>query len=210
LSVSLGIAARGSELAVNLVVCHSGEPSAAESDVGQIRALGNPVADTIAWQRYLDMQLLFAETFPYGSLNYWKSSFLGELGDGAIETLIDAFASAPSPHVSVSLEHLGGAFGRIATDATAFGERDANHNLIVIGCWTDPAESERNIDWIRSTWQAMRPFIKDSAYSNYLDAGDEGRANTAYGANLPRLAQIKARYDPDNLFRHNQNILPAG
>jgi hypothetical protein len=134
---------------------------------------------------------------------------MAELSDEALATMIARYEVTPTPHLAINLEHVGGAASRVAVDATAFSERDALYDLIVTGCWTDPAETKANIAWIRETWQALRPFSKPSVYANYLDAGDETRTADAYGPNYGRLAEIKAKYDPENLFRNNQNIVPA-
>jgi hypothetical protein len=106
-------------------------------------------------------------------------------------------------------EHLGGAVGRVDPGATAFGDRTAAYTMIFTGCWTDPAESERNIRWIRETWDAFQRHARASVYVNYTDTGDEGRTQAVYGANYARLAALKAKYDPDNVFRPGQNILPS-
>ena len=105
-------------------------------------------------------------------------------------------------------EHLGGAVGRVDPDATAFADRTAGYTIIFTGCWTDPAETERNIRWIRETWDAFQPHARASVYVNYTDTGDEGRTQAVYGATIPPC-RVKATYDPDNVFRPGQNILPS-
>jgi FAD/FMN-containing dehydrogenase len=94
-------------------------------------------------------------------------------------------------------------------DATAFGDRSATHSLIITGEWVDQAESTKNIQWVRDCWEAVRPYAKETVYVNYVDAGEDARFKAAYGANYERLAALKAKYDPDNVFRHNMNVQPA-
>ena len=195
---------------IALVVCYSGPPDEAERVLGPLRAFGRPIADTVGPLPYAAMQSLFADAHPPGRLNYWKSSFLAGLSDDAIAVLIDRFAAASTSSLSLNLEHLQGAVARVDPAATAFGDRDAAYTLIVTGGWVDPADSAANVGWIRETWAALQPHAKDSVYVNYVDAGDDARTEAAYGANYARLAALKATYDPDNLFRHNQNVRPAG
>jgi FAD/FMN-containing dehydrogenase len=105
---------------------------------------------------------------------------------------------------------LGGALGRVAPDATAFGDRSAPFSLVLNTSWADPVHTEANIAWTRALWLAMQPFSPGSTYLNFPGLGEEGDAlvEQAYGANYERLAAIKQKYDPDNLLRLNQNIKP--
>jgi FAD/FMN-containing dehydrogenase len=149
--------------------------------------------------------------WPAGSYNYWKSSYLKELSDAAIDTIATHYAQAPSPQSIVVLEHNGdGAMSRIDEDATAFGHRRWPFNFLVTTVWKNAAESEANIAWTRRFWDAMQPFLADAAYVNYL--GDEGadRVRAAYGdKKYARLVALKNTYDPTNFFRMNQNIPPS-
>src|SRR5262249_28762580 len=140
-------------------------------------------------------------------LNYWKSSFLSALSDDAIETMIDCYARCPSPMSQLLLEHLHGAAVRVGVGDTAFPHRTPGFNLLVLGQWMDPADSERCTAWVRETFEAMQPFLASGRYVNYLD-DDEGDdpAAVAYGSNYPRLRELKATYDPENFFHLNQNI----
>ena len=106
------------------------------------------------------------------------------------------------------LEHIGGAASRVAPDATAYPHRAAGFNLLILTQWTDPADTEANIAWTRETFEALRPHMARRRYVNYLSADDGGYVRDAYGPNYERLLTIKRRYDPDNLFRLNQNIDP--
>jgi FAD/FMN-containing dehydrogenase len=147
--------------------------------------------------------------YPEGRLNYWKSNFLNDLSDEAIQAVIEQYAAVPSPLSAAVVEHLGGAVARVDQDATAFGDRSAPYSLVITGEWIDPAESARNIQWVRDCWEAVRPYAKETVYVNYVDAGEDARFKAAYGANYERLAALKAKYDPTNVFRHNHNVRPT-
>jgi FAD/FMN-containing dehydrogenase len=148
--------------------------------------------------------------WPIGFYNYWKSSFLTGLADGAIDTILDFFTRAPSPRTVVVIEHNGdGAMNRVAAEETAFGHRNWPYNFLVTSIWTDPAHSEVNIQWTRDFYHAMQPFLADAAYVNYLGEEGEERIRSAYTpAKYERLCALKKKYDPANLFRLNQNFKP--
>lgn len=178
-----------------------------------LREFGPPIADQIQPMAYVDHRGLFDAYYPPGFRNYWKSSFLTELSDGAIETMVDHFKRAPPPRPAVALEPLGGAVARVGRDETAFDHRDALFDYIITASWTDPTEDETQKGWVRGLWKALQPYSSDRVYVNYLEEEkDEGadRVKAAYGRNYDRLAAIKRRYDPENLFRSTQNIRPGG
>jgi hypothetical protein len=143
-----------------------------------------------------------------GARNYWKSHDILEMPDRAIDALIDAAERLPSPECEVFVAHLGGAMARVAPGDTAFAQRRPHFVVNVHTRWREPAEDAACIAWARSLFDALKP---DSAgvYVNFMPEEEAGRVVEAYGANLVRLAAIKARFDPDNLFRLNQNIAPA-
>jgi FAD/FMN-containing dehydrogenase len=176
-----------------------------------MRACGFPLADSVAPVPYAKVQNLLTEIFQPGRLHYWKSGFVQALSDEAIEALVDFFAAnVPGFFAAIAIEHLGGAVNRVSTQDTAFGHRDAQHSLLVLRMWQDPADSEKNIDWARRCYRTAEPFLKAGVYVNYL-GNDEGeaRVRAAYGVNYERLKAIKNKYDPTNFFRLNQNIKPA-
>jgi hypothetical protein len=175
-----------------------------------LRAVGTPIADTVAPMPYTAIQALGGTLYPPGRLNYWKSSFLRDLSDTAIETMIAQFSTVPSPFSGAFLELLGGAMSRVGPGETAFGDRSAPYSLIITSEWTDAAESTQHVQWTRDFWTAMQPFLKEGVYVNYLDRGEEERVKTAYGAaTYERLVALKNKYDPANLFRLNHNIAPT-
>lgn len=199
----------GTKLAA-LVVCHCGDTATGEAVLKPFKGFGSPVMDAIGPMEYCALNSILDAGFPRGALNYWKSSFLAELTDQAIDSMIDCFARCPTPMGSMLLEHFHGAVCRIPADATAFPHRVESYNMAVLAEWLAPEQTKACIAWARESYSAMRPFMATRRYVNYL-GNDEGKDEvaSAYGANLPRLGQIKATYDPSNLFHLNQNILPA-
>jgi hypothetical protein len=148
--------------------------------------------------------------WPRGAYNYWKSSYLKSLSDGAIDTILEFCAKAPSPRTVVVIEHNGdGAMSRVPEDATAFGHRNWPYNFLVTAVWTDAADTDVNIRWTREFWDAMRPFLAEAAYVNYLGEVSEEAVRAAYGRKYERLTALKGKYDPTNFFRMNQNIKPS-
>jgi FAD/FMN-containing dehydrogenase len=199
----------GAKLAA-LVVCHCGNFESGEAVLKPFKDFGPPVMDAIGPMEYCALNGILDAGFPKGALNYWKSSFLAELTDEAIDSMIDCFAKCPTPMGSMLLEHFHGAVCRVPADATAFPHREESYNLAVLGEWISPEQTKPCIAWARETYATMKPFMAPRRYVNYLhnDESQDGIAS-AYGANLPRLRKIKSKYDPGNLFHLNQNILPA-
>ena len=159
------------------------------------------------------LQGMLLEGFPSGFQNYWKSNFMNEISDEAIDVWVDRFASVPSPNTALILEQMGGAVRQVGADETAFSHRNAAYNMLVLGMWEDAADNDNGIQWVRDTFDAMQPFSSGGVYVNYLgQEADEGaeRIRAAYGSEkYDRLVALKNKYDPTNLFRINQNIKPG-
>jgi FAD/FMN-containing dehydrogenase len=176
-----------------------------------LREYGPPLADTFQPMPYNAAQRMADFLWPPGLHNYWKSSYLRTLSNAAIDVFVDFFARVPSKRTVIVLEHNGDSvWDRVPESATAFGNRAWPYNFVVTSAWSDPRDAERNISWTRALFDAIRPYAAPGAYLNYL-GGDEGAEGleAAYGAKLARLAALKARFDPMNLFRMNQNIAPS-
>ena len=193
-----------------IIVCHCGSAQQAEHDLAPLRAFGMPLLDAIAPMPYTALQRMNDVASPPGLRNYWKSSFLQELDDAAIDALVEGFTAAPSPRSNCLIEHMGGAVGRVPAAATAFSERDAAFDLLIASVWERPEDDGPNVAWARDVFAALAPFRQGAAYVNYLGPDEAERVRAAYGgATYDRLAALKAAYDPTNLFRSNQNIVPA-
>lgn len=208
---SLGTAPDGAPI-VAVGVCYNGPADDGERLIRPIRALGPALVDTIAEQPYWEFNCAFDDGRNQPRLrHYWKTSFAREVGEAATDTAIEYFTRAPELCGSFFIEQYGGAAGRVRPEDTAFPHRDATFNYIVTNGWTDRAEDEGRIAWVREMWQTMRPFAGNAAYMNMLGEGSEpaDRVRAAYGGNYERLASIKAAYDPTNFFHRNHNIVPA-
>jgi FAD/FMN-containing dehydrogenase len=195
---------------IAIIGCHSGTPPEGEAALRPIKEFGSPLLDLIGPATYESTNMMLDACFPAGALNYWKSSFLSELSEPAIERMIAQFAMSPSTMSGLVIEHVHGATTRVAPTETAFPHRREGYNLLIVAEWLDPRETARNIAWARETYDAMAPFCSQDRYVNYLaedDVGDPIRA--AYGPNYERLQALKAKYDPKNFFHLNQNIPPA-
>jgi len=162
---------------------------------------------------YTAVQSLVDAFYPPGLHDYWKSSFLQDLSDEAIDTMVAHCAMRPGPLCHMVMEELGGAVSRVGHEATAFNHRDVRYNFLSLGVCADPAESAPCIRWAREFWRAMQPFASGGVYVNYLgQEADEGaeRVQAAYGPpKYERLVALKNTYDPTNFFRFNQNIKPT-
>jgi FAD/FMN-containing dehydrogenase len=198
----------GTKLAA-IVTCHCGPVAVGEAAVRPLKQFASPLMDAIGPMPYCQLNGMLDGAYPKGALNYWKSSFLDQLSDGAIDTMVECFARCPSPMAQLLIEHFHGAVTRVAVDATAFPHRRDGYNFLVLGEWMKPGDTDRCIAWVRQTYAAMQPFISAGRYVNYLGDDESGDpVAAAYGPNYRRLQQIKAKYDPDNLFHMNQNIRP--
>jgi FAD/FMN-containing dehydrogenase len=168
-----------------------------------------PRASEAAPIGYLALQSAADAVFPRGRRYYWKAQFLDAIGEGLTESLLGAFAPAPSSRSLFVFQQVGGAIARTAPEATAYPNRRAAFDAFPIAIWERREDDEANIAWARTLWEAVQPFSTGAVYVNNL--GEEGaqRVRAAYGPAYPRLSALKARYDPGNLFRGNQNIEPA-
>ncbi len=196
----------GVQIAV-LIVCHCGPLDQAERALQPIKTFRTPVMDAIAPTTYEATNMMLDAGFPRGALNYWKSNFMAELSDQSIDTLISQFAKCPSPMSGLLLEHIHGAATRVGVSETAFPHRREGYNFLVVSEWLNPADNARNIAWARESYDTMLPYFTSGRYVNYLgDDEVEDAVEAAYGPNFQRLRILKAKYDPTNLFRLNQNI----
>ena len=144
--------------------------------------------------------------------SYIKAHFVRDISDAAIDAMVASFTNVPSPLSLITLQQLGNAAGRVPAGATAFGHRNARYELNVVSIWRDRADDSANVGWARELSDVLRPTGTGGMYVNQLGLeGEEGaeRIRAAFGPNYDRLLALKAKYDPTNFFRHNQNIVPA-
>ncbi len=196
---------------VAFAACYAGHMDKGEKALRPLKEFGQPAADLIGPVSYRDLQRMFDADFsPTGFQNYWKSDYLRGLDDQAIDTIVRYVSEKTSPLTGLDIIYLGGAFGRVKEDETAFSHRNSPYFFDIESRWSDPSENERHIRWSRQFWEAMRPWATGGVYVNFLmEEGDE-RVKAAYGsAKYERLVMLKNKYDPANFFRLNQNIKPT-
>ena len=178
--------------------CYSGSIEEGEKILRPLRTFGSPVPDLFAAMPYVQLQSMFDPFFLPGRHDYTKANFIKGLTDDAIDAFTE-YATAPSPYTFGVLEHMGGAFSRVPVAQTAFPHRQHPYNFSIWSSWVDPAESEKNVQWTRDFFEAMRPFMTEGGYVNYLEDEGDPRAREAYGPNYNRMVALKNKYDNENL-----------
>jgi FAD/FMN-containing dehydrogenase len=191
-----------------LPLVYAGPPEEGARITLPLTKLGTPIASVLAPQPYDGFQRAFDPLLSGGARNYWKSSEFEELGDDLIDILVEAGRSIPVPECELLVPHLGGAMGRVPSDATAYVGRDTRYVVNVHGRWRSPSDDAKVRDWARGIFDRLAPFATGGGYVNFLTADEGERVASAYGANYERLREIKQRIDPRNLFRMNHNIPP--
>jgi FAD/FMN-containing dehydrogenase len=196
---------------VVVAAAYSGSVEDGERVVQPLRELAEPVVDASGPWPWLGLQSGFDAIFPKGELRYWKSRSVTELSDEVIDEIISLASRRPTPLTDIVTWHHGGAMSRVGETETAYGGRDVQFLVTAEASWTDPAQNEEAIAWAREVWDAMERYSTGSVYLNFPGLGEEedDLAHAGYGANYARLAELKAKYDPENLFRMNINIPPA-
>ena len=197
----------GKEVVV-LPIFYAGAVAAAEKLIAPLRSFGNAIGEHIGPQPYTEWQKAFDPLLTSGARNYWKSHNFTELADGALDAIIAFAGKLPSPQCEIFVGLIAGAPNRVASGAMAYGHRDAKFVLNVHGRWDEAKDDQKCIEWAREFFQASAPYASAGAYVNFMTAEESDRVAAAYGANYERLAQIKKRYDPENVFHLNQNIKP--
>ena len=199
----------GKEILV-IAVCAIGDKQKAEKAIAPLRALGKPIADVIGPAPFVGWQTAFDPLLAPGARNYWKSHDFKKLDDGFIQVLLDAIDRLPTSECEIFIGHLGGAVNRVPADATAYPHRDVDFIMNVHTRWSDPAQDQACIAWARQLFDASTPFATGGVYVNFMPEDETQRVQKgAYGPNYERLAKLKRKYDPTNLFRMNQNIHPV-
>lgn len=192
-----------------LAICHAGDPADAPALIEPLRNLATPCGEHVGVQPYVAWQQAFDPLLTPGARNYWKSHNFTRINPSVISSTIDYTLKLPSPECEIFFGLIAGAANRVPSDAMAYGHRDARYVLNVHGRWQDAKDDEAGIRWARDFFQETLPHASSGAYINFLTEDEADRSHFAYGENYKRLAEIKKRYDPDNLFRSNLNIKPA-
>jgi FAD/FMN-containing dehydrogenase len=194
---------------VALLVCYTGSLEEGEKVVAPIKSFGSPIGDVLARRPYAQVQSLLDATQPKGRRYYWKSEYLPRVDAALCEKVIEHAARIRSPHSAVVLFQIEGALNRLSEDHSPAGNRDARYVLNLAGSWERADEDRANIEWARAAWEDMHQFSTGGTYLNFLSEGEgPERTEAALGRALQRLAEVKTRWDPKNVFRTNRNIKP--
>jgi FAD/FMN-containing dehydrogenase len=196
---------------IAIVVVHTGTSEQAAADLAPIRSHGDPWADLIQLKPYVEQQSMLDATQPKGQHYYWKSEFVSELSDQLLATVEAQFVGLTAPANQIVLFQVGGALGEHSEDDGAVGNRDAAYACVIASASAGAESVPANREWVRAAWAAVQPFSTGGNYINFqTDDEVPDRIGDSYRGNLERLAEVKARYDPTNLFRVNRNIQPLG
>lgn len=204
----LPVEAHGTDILV-LAILYAGDPKQGETLVDPLRRFGTPLGEHVGVQPYVDWQKTFDPLLAPGARNYWKSHNFSALDDALFDEVIQFIRTLPSPQCEIFFGAIGGATTRPALDATAYAARDAQFVMNVHGRWDAAEDDQACIKWARDFFKASAPYASAGVYVNFLTADETDRVRAAYGPNYERLARIKKEIDPQNLFRVNQNIVPA-
>jgi FAD/FMN-containing dehydrogenase len=191
-----------------LLLGYNGDLDEGERVLAPARQFGSPIADLVGAIPYVQRQTLIDDLGVHGIHRYWKSGFMPELGDDAIDLIVERAETMTSPMSVVGIFNVHGAAARVDPTATAFGLRGFQWDFDIISQWTDPSLADEQVRWTRSFWSEVEPFATGGVYVNHIAADEPGRVHAAFGVNYDRLLSVKRRYDPNNLFRLNHNIQP--
>ncbi|MFB9126451.1 FAD-binding oxidoreductase [Paraburkholderia dipogonis] len=190
-------------------MCYTGAVESGPSTVEFVRAFGTPLGEHLGPMPYAMWQQAFDPLLTPGARNYWKSHNLVDIPDGLIDALLSAIQNLPSPQCEIFFGQIGEQTQSVPVEATAYSSRDTVYAMNVHGRWDDASDDARCVGWARAFFEAAAPFALGSVYVNFMTEEEGGRVADAYGPNYERLVAVKTRYDPRNLFRHNQNIRPS-
>jgi UDP-N-acetylenolpyruvoylglucosamine reductase len=192
-----------------IVACWSGPLERGEKELEPIRKAGPIAAQLVTPMPFPALNSAFDALLPPGLQHYWKTAFASEISDGAIAAHVAHGQKVPVVNSTMHIYPINGACNRVKADATAFAYRDAQFATVIAGMWPDPADNPKNIKWVKDYYAALQPHSMAGGYVNFMADDDQGRVRENYKGNYERLAQIKKKYDANNLFHMNQNIRPA-
>jgi hypothetical protein len=191
---------------------YCGDPEKGKKEMAALWDIPNAAMNISGVYPYVAVQQMSDANFPKGqNRNYWKSLYVNEITEEIMDKIVERGNQRPDDLCLIYTRHVGGALGRVAADATAFGDRSGQYLISLDSAWADPAKDEQIIKWTRDFWNEMNHFSNGQIYFNFL--GDEQPDHTAiqntFGGNLNRLRTVKTHYDPTNLFNMNHNLTPA-
>ena len=193
-----------------MVTCWSGRPEQGEQAIKPFRDVAEVKAEMVGPMPYPALNSAFDGLYPKGIRQYWKADFVRDLPGEAIAAHLEHGPRTPTASSTMHMYPINGAAARVGADETAFGHRDARYAMIIISAWPDPADDDANSQWVRNYYSAVHPYSgTEGGYVNFMGVDDAARAPENYGRTYERLRQVKATYDPGNLFHLNQNIVPA-
>jgi FAD binding domain/Berberine and berberine like len=192
-----------------LVSCWTGDHDSGAKVLRGFRDVGPVMAEHVGAIPYTALNAVFDPLLPRGLQHYWKAVFVGDLTDDVIAAHAEHGQRIPAVNCAVHLYPVNGAAHDVAPDATAWGHRDAKYATVIAGMWPDPADNDKGIRWVKDYHAALAPHSQPGGYVNFASADDQAKVRDNFGVGYDRLAQVKRRYDPANLFHLNQNIIPA-
>ena len=192
-----------------MVLCYSGPMNESEQALSQLKQVTPPTVNFVGSMPYPTLQSLFDPLLPTGLQWYWKGDFINELTDDAIKVHLKYGSNLPSLLSLMHLYPIDGAVHRVRRNDTAFSYREANWSMVIAGVDSNPASKERITKWAKEYWEALHPYSAGGAYVNFMMEEGQSRVEATYRDNYKRLSEVKRKYDPENLFRVNQNIPPA-
>ena len=192
-----------------LVACWTGAPEKAKKAIAPLRDAAPVVAEAVGPMPYPAINGAFDGLVPPGLQHYWKAVFAKGLPDKAIAVHAKHGPKIPVVNSTMHIYPINGAVHDVAPGATAFGHRDAKYATVIAGMWPDPAQNEANTRWVKEYYRDLAPHAEEGGYINFAAGDDANRVQANFGRNYARLRKVKAKYDPKNAFRHNQNIAPA-
>ena len=193
---------------LSVAAFYAGDLEEGERVLAPLREYGDPIADAVAPTPYTVVQSILDDLYAAGARNYWTSQNFTELTDDVIDTVVGLVERLPTPQSDVLIHQVGGAINDVAPDATAYPHRDAEFIVSPGARWEDPSDDDACIAWVRECREALAEHATGGVYVNFVSEGEE-RERAAYGENYDRLVELKNEYDPGNLFRMNQNVVPT-
>lgn len=192
-----------------VVWCYTGDPNKAEEIFKPIRAKKTPALDFAGPLPVPVLNTLFDPLYPSGLLWYWKADYVKDISPEVIKLHIEHFKEAPTRYCTMHMYNVNGVAAGVAKDTTAWNYRDANYGMVIVGVSDNTSDEAAITNWARNYWSEIHPYSMGGAYVNFMMEEGQERVKASYGDNYKKLAQVKAKYDPENLFKVNQNIKPA-